>query len=853
MPYGPLITRQFGPNPKGAKLAIQEMDDNLLYLSESIDTVSGSFETFTQTYNTGSFTGSFVGDGTNITGVTAEWDGTHVGNAEITGSLIVTGGVTGSFTGSFIGDGSGLTGVSDTNFANTNLTFTGTRTHDLSGNSLFLLNGSSITLSGSGGFNEIQLKHDTNTFSLQSIRTSFNPGNADIDFRVGSVGTDYAINVDGGTDRVSINKNSPNSTLDVNGDTIITGSLAQGKDIQATGDFSHAEGELTTATGDYSHAEGSSTIAIGDYSHAEGDGASTGVTTAYSSSVSSGVITLDSVYSDVSGEFTQDGTLFLYDTPFDGNYETTSFPISQSSFDGTNTIVELYDTSVDTTTAYVGDLTYGIDSWTGNQTIPGNYSHAEGGYTFSIGDYSHAEGESTVAGYGSHAEGSGTKAIGNTSHAEGSSTLAFGEGSHAEGDNTLASGSYSHAEGSVTTALGNFSHAEGIGTIASGGGSHAEGKDTQAIGLASHAEGRDAIALGDYSHAEGGREGGGTRTTSIGLGSHAEGASTTASGDFSHSEGGGTTAQGNYSHAEGKGTTAQGNYSHAEGSGTIASGSYQHVQGQFNISSSAQSAFIIGNGTADGSRSNLVFASGSQFEVTGSLNVTGGITGSYTGSFTGDGAGLYNIPASGITGLNLSQIASGSATASIAPNTGFRVNTDSEFTGSMTISGSASPALSVIGSGSAVFTVNGSVGEIFSVTDSLSGSLFAVNNSSGFAILDVNSDNTIQYGDPDTRAVTTTVKNTVAAAGVFTVYSLPTASYDGAWFEYVAKSGSDARAGQIMSLWSGTAVNFTETTTTDFGDTSGLSFTVAVSGSNFALTGSVATAGWTIKTIVRSI
>jgi hypothetical protein len=239
--------------------------------------------------------------------------------------------------------------------------------------------------------------------------------------------------------------------------------------------------------------------------------------------------------------------------------------------------------------------------------------------------------------------------------------------------------------------------------------------------------------------------------------------------------------------------------------------------------------------------------------ITGSLDVTAGITGSYTGSFVGDGAGLYNIPASGITGLNLSQIASGSATASIAPNTGFRVNTDSAFTGSMTISGSASPALSVIGSGSAVFTVNGSVGEIFSVTDSLSGSLFAVNNSSGFAILDVNSDNTIQYGDPDTRAVTTTVKNTVAAAGVFTVYSLPTASYDGAWFDYVAKSGSDARAGQIMSLWSGTAVNFTETTTTDFGDTSGLSFTVAVSGSNFALTGSVATAGWTIKTIVRSI
>ena len=39
----------------------------------------------------GSFSGSFYGDGTNITGVTGEWDGSHTGNAEITGDLTVTG------------------------------------------------------------------------------------------------------------------------------------------------------------------------------------------------------------------------------------------------------------------------------------------------------------------------------------------------------------------------------------------------------------------------------------------------------------------------------------------------------------------------------------------------------------------------------------------------------------------------------------------------------------------------------------------------------------------------------------------------------------------------------------------
>ena len=40
---------------------------------------------------TGSFTGSFKGDGTFLTGVTAEWDGSHNGDATITGSLTVAG------------------------------------------------------------------------------------------------------------------------------------------------------------------------------------------------------------------------------------------------------------------------------------------------------------------------------------------------------------------------------------------------------------------------------------------------------------------------------------------------------------------------------------------------------------------------------------------------------------------------------------------------------------------------------------------------------------------------------------------------------------------------------------------
>lgn len=82
------------------------------------------------------------------------------------------------------------------------------------------------------------------------------------------------------------------------------------------------------------------------------------------------------------------------------------------------------------------------------------------------------------------------------------------------------------------------------------------------------------------------------------------------------------------------------------------------------------------------------YATTNDLQVTGSLIVTNGVS----GSFTGDGTGLYNVPASGVTGLNLSQIADGGATASISNTEGLRVNRNTEITGSL-----------IVSSGSAIF------------------------------------------------------------------------------------------------------------------------------------------------------
>ena len=54
-----------------------------------------------------------------------------------------------------------------------------------------------------------------------------------------------------------------------------------------------------------------------------------------------------------------------------------------------------------------------------------------------------------------------------------------------------------------------------------------------------------------------------------------------------------------------------------------------------------------------------------------------------TASFKGDGAGLYNIPATGVTGLQLDRIISGSVSASMADGT-LRVNTDVNIDGTLT-------------------------------------------------------------------------------------------------------------------------------------------------------------------------
>jgi hypothetical protein len=206
-------------------------------------------------------------------------------------------------------------------------------------------------------------------------------------------------------------------------------------------------------------------------------------------------------------------------------------------------------------------------------------------------------------------------------------------------------------------------------------------------------------------------------------------------------------------------------------------------------------------------------------------------TGSFSGSFVGDGSQLSGIS-----------------------STPFPFIGDAVITGSLVVSASAtSQSLSVIGSGSTVFDIIGSVGTLFSVDDDLTGTLFSVNDISGFPVLQADATGEVYIGKSPQSLYTTAVISSTTAATTHSLISLSTSSYDGAFFEYTAISSSNARAGSIMSVWNGANIVSTETTSSQIGSTTDLTAEVIISQSQAQFVVYGANASYKVKTIIKAI
>ena len=139
--------------------------------------------------------------------------------------------------------------------------------------------------------------------------------------------------------------------------------------------------------------------------------------------------------------------------------------------------------------------------------------------------------------------------------------------------------------------------------------------------------GRGNTASGNYSAAMGlGTIASGQNSISLGSGTIASGTNSTAMGE-------GTAASGGVSTAMGEATTASGDFSTALGYNTKAPSGFETVAGSFNTAYAPTSTttwvatdrlFVVGNGTADGTRSNaLTILKNANTTVGGSFTVNG--------------------------------------------------------------------------------------------------------------------------------------------------------------------------------------------------------------------------------------
>jgi hypothetical protein len=93
---------------------------------------------------------------------------------------------------------------------------------------------------------------------------------------------------------------------------------------------------------------------------------------------------------------------------------------------------------------------------------------------------------------------------------------------------------------------------------------------------------------------------------------------------------------------------------------------------------------------------------------------------------------------------------------------------------------------------------------------------------------------------------------TVASSisGENNLFTKATGSYASGFFKYVVMKGAARRAGEIIAVWNTTGTaSFTDFTSTDIGDTSAVTASVDIAGSNIEFNIQTNNSGWTLRSV----
>jgi hypothetical protein len=96
----------------------------------------------------------------------------------------------------------------------------------------------------------------------------------------------------------------------------------------------------------------------------------------------------------------------------------------------------------------------------------------------------------------------------------------------------------------------------------------------------------------------------------------------------------------------------------------------------------------------------------------------------------------------------------------------------------------------------------------------------------------------------------------IDSAAAEVVAQVAHATYTAAFFDFVVKKGTNVRSGTVYACHNGDTtplVEFTETSTNDLGDTSDVTLSVDITGTNMRLLATVTSDDWSVKSLIRAI
>jgi hypothetical protein len=136
-----------------------------------------------------------------------------------------------------------------------------------------------------------------------------------------------------------------------------------------------------------------------------------------------------------------------------------------------------------------------------------------------------------------------------------------------------------------------------------------------------------------------------------------------------------------------------------------------------------------------------------------------------------------------------------------------------------------------------------------------SGSLYGTASwahSSSNAINAINAQSSSNFTVTNTLHVANTATNVQSAlstvVGSNNIYNTPTGSYTAFFGKYTIHKSTNARAGEFIAVWNDALpAVYTDTSTTDIGNTADISFAATLVGSDIQVNANALSSGWTVK------